>query len=177
MTDRRVGAAGLGYTRPTMTRALGRPALLLALLLAPGAAVLAESPLPAPVDLVAGAVAAPLGCGGAARPAPRARPGRVLRGKATYYSDRLAGRSTASGESYDPRAMTAAHRSLPFGTRVRVRNLRNDRIVEVLITDRGPFGNRERIIDLSRAAAERLQMIRSGVVPVEVEVLSVPGRD
>lgn len=96
---------------------------------------------------------------------------RVLLGKATYYADSLAGNKTASGVRYDPRAYTAAHRTLPFGTVVRVRRVDNGASVTVKITDRGPFAGRERIIDLSRAAAESLGMIREGVVDVQVEVI------
>ncbi len=99
-------------------------------------------------------------------------PEQVLEGKATYYGDSLAGNKTASGEVYDPGRLTAAHRTLPFGTRVLVQ--RSDvpaRAVCVTITDRGPFAGPERIIDLSRRAAEHLEMIRAGVVPVRVYVL------
>ncbi len=100
----------------------------------------------------------------------------VLRGQATYYGDSLAGNKTASGEVYDPRSFTAAHRTLPFGTVVRVIRTDRDppRITYVRITDRGPFGARRRIIDLSRAAAEQLDMIRDGVVEVRVEVVAHP---
>lgn len=107
----------------------------------------------------------------------RPRVGRVYRGQATYYSDRLAGRSTASGEPYRPEKLTAAHRSWPFGTVVRVTNRRNQKSVEVRINDRGPFGRRKRIIDLSRRAAEQLKMIKAGVVPVTVRILTVPSAD
>ncbi|ERI52900.1 hypothetical protein N878_17200 [Pseudomonas sp. EGD-AK9] len=96
--------------------------------------------------------------------------GATETGKASYYGDRHHGRKTASGERFDQHALTAAHRSLPFGTRVRVTNLSNERSVVVRINDRGPFV-RGRIIDVSRAAAERLGMLRSGVVPVRVEQL------
>ena len=92
-------------------------------------------------------------------------------GRASYYSDRLAGRSTASGEPYDPERLTAASRELPFDTRVRVTRVDTGASVVVRVNDRGPFGDRRRIIDLSRAAAERLDMIREGVVDVRVEVL------
>lgn len=95
---------------------------------------------------------------------------KVLNGKASYYADKFHGRSTASGEKYDKRKLTAAHRNLPFGTRVRVRNLKNNRSVIVRINDRGPFV-KGRIVDLSRAAAERIDMVRDGVVSVKVEVL------
>ncbi|MBN1770185.1 MAG: septal ring lytic transglycosylase RlpA family protein [Deltaproteobacteria bacterium] len=122
--------------------------------------------------LAAVVVAGDCGAGDAA--AVRPQVGAEQEGKATYYSDSLAGNSTASGEPYDPRALTAAHRTLPFGTRVRVTRLDNDLSVEVRINDRGPFGRRDRIIDLSRAAAEQLEMIRAGVVRVRLEVLETP---
>jgi rare lipoprotein A len=104
------------------------------------------------------------------------REGAVLkteRGKASWYGDRFHGRMTASGERFDQGDMTAAHRKLPFGARVRVKNERNGRSVVVRINDRGPYGP-GRIIDVSRAAAEKLDMIRAGVVPVTVEVLELP---
>ncbi|REC93438.1 septal ring lytic transglycosylase RlpA family protein [Kushneria indalinina] len=97
-------------------------------------------------------------------------PGATSSGKASYYSDQHQGARTASGERYDRSAMTAAHRTLAFGTRVRVTNLNNQRQAVVRINDRGPFTG-GRVIDLSRAAAERIGMIRSGVVPVRLEVL------
>jgi len=91
-------------------------------------------------------------------------------GKASYYGKAHHGNKTASGERFNQNALTAAHRTLPFGTMVRVTNLNNDRSVVVRINDRGPFA-RGRIIDVSRKAAESLDMIRSGVVPVRVESL------
>ncbi len=99
------------------------------------------------------------------------RPVQVLNGKATYYANSLAGRKTASGEPYEPTVFSAAHRTLPFGTVVRVVRTDTNRYVYVRITDRGPFAGGGRIIDLSYVAAERLGMIRAGVVPVRVEVL------
>jgi len=95
-----------------------------------------------------------------------------LSGQASYYGDSLAGHRTANGERYDPRALTAAHRSLPFGTVVRVVRKDGRASVIVRINDRGPFGSSRRIIDLSRAAAEHLQMLRAGVVDVHLEVLA-----
>lgn len=100
--------------------------------------------------------------------------GTTQGGLASYYSDSLAGGSTASGEAYDPDALTAAHRTLPLGTRVLVRRTDRDRAVEVRINDRGPYASARRVIDLSRAAARALDMMRAGVVPVEVRVLSLP---
>jgi len=94
----------------------------------------------------------------------------LQRGMATFYGDEQ-GTQTASGERFDKRKMTAAHRTLPFGTRVRVTNTKNGRSVEVRINDRGPFGKRTRIIDVSEAAARQLGMIDAGVVPVTIEVV------
>jgi len=88
-------------------------------------------------------------------------------GRASWYA--LTSR-TASGERCDPNALTAAHRSLPFGTKVKVENLHNGRSVVVRINDRGPFV-RGRIIDLTKAAASRLGFVRSGVTSVRVTVL------
>ena len=94
----------------------------------------------------------------------------VQEGMASWYGGSLHGGPTASGERFDKNAMTAAHRTLPMNTRVRVTSKRNGRTVEVRINDRGPYG-KGRIIDLSEAAAKRLDMIDAGVVPVRVEVI------
>ena len=115
------------------------------------------------------------GCGGgpSAETDPTAgEPGWVQEGIASYYAHKFHGRTTASGETYDMMAMTAAHRTLPFGTRVRVVNKDNGRSVVVRINDRGPFVA-GRVIDLSRASAEELGMMGSGVAPVRLEVLDV----
>ncbi len=109
-------------------------------------------------------------------PGPATRPLSVFRGEATYYSNKLAGRSTASGQPYDPKKLTAAHKTLPFGSQLRVINERTGASVVVRVNDRGPFGPASRVIDVSYAAAERLGMIRAGVIPVRVEVLSKPAR-
>ncbi len=106
----------------------------------------------------------------ARRRVPPARRGHTETGEASYYADKFVGRKTASGERYSHRKLTAAHRTLSFGTLVRVTNLKNDRSVVVVVNDRGPW-KRGRIIDLSRGAAEKLGMIRAGVVRVRVEVL------
>src|SRR5689334_19906246 len=115
-------------------------------------------------------------CGGAQHPPGKTRTGMAehpgaQRGLATFYGKEQQGGPTASGERFDMRKLTAAHRTLPFGTRVRVTNTRNGRSVEVRINDRGPYGGNGRIIDVSEAAARRLGMIDAGVVPVTVEVL------
>ena len=99
-----------------------------------------------------------------------ARGGRRFRGIASFYGAYFAGRKTASGERFNPSKMTAAHKTLPFGTRVRVTNMRNGRSVVVRINDRGPF-IRGRVIDLSRGAAGVIGMIGRGIAPVRVEVL------
>jgi len=91
-------------------------------------------------------------------------------GKASYYSDKLQGRKTASGEPYDKRALTAAHRTLPFGTKVRVTNTKNGESVTVRVNDRGPF-SKGRIIDLSRAAFSAIGNISAGILTVTIEVL------
>jgi rare lipoprotein A len=99
------------------------------------------------------------------------RAGDVMRGQVSYYANSLAGRKTASGERYDPKKLTAASRSLPFGTRLKVTRLDTGTSVIVRVNDRGPYGHRRRILDLSRAAAEQLGMIRDGLVQVEAVVL------
>jgi rare lipoprotein A len=101
---------------------------------------------------------------------------KTLLGEASYYSDALAGRKTASGEPYDPSAFTAAHRSLPFGTVLRVQRKDTGALVYVRVNDRGPFGKRRRILDLSKAAAEHLGMIRRGIADVRIEVVEQPVR-
>jgi rare lipoprotein A len=97
-------------------------------------------------------------------------------GYATYVARSFHGRRSASGQRFDERQLVAAHRTLPFGSIVRVTNVRNGRTVTVRIVDRGPYGKNYRqgtIIDLSRAAAGRLRMIRDGQVPARLEVLEL----
>ncbi|MDH5474415.1 MAG: septal ring lytic transglycosylase RlpA family protein [Cyclobacteriaceae bacterium] len=91
-------------------------------------------------------------------------------GKASYYADKFEGRTTANGEKYKHTKLTAAHRLLPFGTVVKVTNIKNGKSVEVRVNDRGPFVN-GRIIDLSKMAAERLDFIHDGITEVKVEVV------
>ena len=95
-------------------------------------------------------------------------------GNATWYGDAFAGKKTSSGERFDPRGMTAAHRSLKMGTWVEVRRPDTGRSIRVRINDRGPFGDDRKVIDLSRHAAEQLDMIRDGVMRVELRVVSGP---
>ncbi len=116
------------------------------------------------------------GCGEKknSRPPPRAPlAGSFETGIASWYGDPYHGRRAANGEIYDMDQLTAAHRTLPFGTRVRVKNLDNGSEVEVRITDRGPFIG-GRIIDLSRAAARSIRMIGPGTARVRLEILDVP---
>lgn len=91
-------------------------------------------------------------------------------GSASYYNSALHGRKTASGERYNKNNLTAAHRKLPFGTRVRVLNQGNGRSIWVTVNDRGPFA-KGRVLDLSYQAAEQLDMIRIGIAPVKIEVI------
>jgi rare lipoprotein A (peptidoglycan hydrolase) len=93
-------------------------------------------------------------------------------GKASFYGKKFHGRKTANGEIYNMHRMTAAHRTLPFGTLVQVTNLKNNKSVIVRINDRGPFIP-GRMIDLSYAAAQRLDFINDGVVKVKVEKLKL----
>jgi rare lipoprotein A len=96
---------------------------------------------------------------------------KAASGSASWYGPGFHGRKTANGERYDMYAMTAAHRSLPFGTKVRVTNRSNGKSVVVRINDRGPYAG-GRVIDLSRGAAQAVSMLGSGVVPVNLEVLN-----
>jgi rare lipoprotein A len=108
--------------------------------------------------------------------AREARPVRVLHGKAVWYGGKWHGRRTASGERFNKHAMTAAHRSLPLGTRIRVINLDNQRSLILRVNDRGPYGrDRSRILDVSEAAARRLGFHSKGWVRVRVEVLEDRG--
>ncbi|KPA51889.1 hypothetical protein VT25_17530 [Photobacterium leiognathi subsp. mandapamensis] len=92
-------------------------------------------------------------------------------GKASYYADKYQGRKTASGQRYDKNKRTAAHRTLPFGTRVKVTNLANNKSVIVTINDRGPY-SKGRVIDLSRSAFSAIGKTSSGILKVKVETLN-----
>ena len=116
----------------------------------------ATAPTPAPTPAAAPAAAPATAAG--------------MEGLAAYYSNRLNGRRTASGQVFDQQKLTAAHPTLPFGTMVKVTDTRNNRSVVVRINDRGPT-QADRVIDLSRAAAAKLGMIRAGLVPVKLEVV------
>jgi rare lipoprotein A len=94
----------------------------------------------------------------------------LIYGKASFYGSEFNGRKTANGEIYDENVLTAAHRTLPFGTFLSVTNTRNNRSVIVRINDRGPF-HPHRILDVSKLAAEELDMIKYGVAEIEAEIL------
>jgi rare lipoprotein A len=115
------------------------------------------------------------GCGGKKRVSlpGAARVGSTETGVASWYGHPYHGRRAANGEIYDMELMTAAHRTLPFGTWVRVKNLSNDKTVDVRITDRGPFIG-GRIIDLSHIAAVAIDMIGPGTAKVKLTVIGVP---
>lgn len=91
-------------------------------------------------------------------------------GKASYYARSFHGEQTASGKIFNQNELVAAHQTLPFGTRVKVTNLENDKQITVRIIDRGPF-KPGRIIDLSRVAASKLDLLKDGVADVEIETL------
>lgn len=95
---------------------------------------------------------------------------QIQTGKASYYADKFEGQPTASGEKYKASKLTAAHKTLPFGTKVKVTNLANNESVVVTINDRGPFVE-GRIIDVSKAAAERLSFFNQGTADVRLEIV------
>ena len=102
-------------------------------------------------------------------------PKEVRIGTASYYGPGFHGRRTASGERFNMNGLTAAHRHYPFGTLLRVTNLRNQRATMVRVNDRGPFHKR-RVLDLSRGAAAEIGLTRSGTGPVKIEVVDWGGR-
>ena len=122
-----------------------------------------------------------LGCGPAvprfttrATPVTESLPSSVhqLEGMASYYADEFHGRKTSNGEIYDMHELTAAHRTLPFDTKIRVTNLENGKSVVVRVNDRGPFKD-NRVLDLSYAAARELGLIANGTAQVKMEVLEM----
>lgn len=106
-----------------------------------------------------------------AKPEGKTASGKAERGIASIYATQLTGHATASGQIFDRQQFTAAHRHLPFGTRVEVTNKRNGRTVIVTVNDRGPH-LKGRIIDLSPAAARQLGMQFAGLAPVEIRIAS-----
>lgn len=108
------------------------------------------------------------GCGDNKDAHSKAGTSFTQQGKASYYARGFHGEETASGETFDQNELVAAHKTLPFGTRVKVTNLDNGKQVTVRIVDRGPF-EPGRIIDLSRVAAARLDLLEDGIVDVKIE--------
>lgn len=96
--------------------------------------------------------------------------GYVQYGKSSYYGEKFHGRKTASGEIFNKWAYTCAHKKLPFDTKVKVTNLKNQKTVVVRVNDRGPFV-KGRIIDLSFAAAKKIGMVKDGVAKVKIEII------
>ena len=144
-----------------------------------GGLALQPDPAPEPVPLGKGraGVVAPADTARTA-PAPASDPAPadaadgtpIAGGGASYYGDELAGNPTASGEPFQPEALTAAHRSLPLGSRVRVTNVRNGESVIVRVNDRGPFAE-DRVIDVSKAAAREIGLLRRGTGKVRLELI------
>ena len=129
----------------------------------------ASAPAAAPAPAVAPAPAA-----APAAAAPMATPSAdAAEGKVAHYGRKFAGRRTASGERFNPAALTLAHNSLAFGTQVRITNLANKRSVVARVNDRGP-STPGRIADLSTAAARRIGMLRAGIIDAKLEVVSTP---
>jgi rare lipoprotein A len=125
----------------------------------------AAAPAATPAVLAAPAKAA-------AKEAVKAAAGDASEGKVAFYGRKFAGRKTASGERFNPNAMTMAHKTLPFGTLVKVTNLKTKRSVVVRVNDRGP-STPDRIGDVSSAAATKLKMRRSGVIDAKLEVVGM----
>ncbi len=125
---------------------------------APGASAPAAAPVPPPASVEA-------------KPA-EAQAAAVETGRLAWYGRKFAGRRTASGERYDPNALTMAHKTLPFGTHVKVTNLANHKSVVLRVNDRGPT-QADRVGDVSLAAAKRLGMLKPGVIDAELSVVSV----
>lgn len=148
----------------------------------PVALVPAEVPtVPVPGPVSPAPIPAPASAPGASTPAepePDSAKYQLLdQGLASWYGPGLNGRRTASGERFDRFGFTAAHRTLPFGTRVCVRSLVTGKTVMVRINDRGPFGSDDRVIDLSQGAARELGMIGLGIKPVELWQVDEDGDD
>ena len=142
------------------------------------ALILALSPLAqaqtaaAPASAPAAVAPAPAAAPSAAAAPAKASSGDVTEGKVAHYGRKFNGRKTASGERFNSGAMTMAHKTLPFGTLVKVTNLKNKRSVVVRVNDRGPTTG-DRVGDLSRAAAGKLRMLRSGVINTKLEVVGM----
>ena len=138
-------------------------AMCLGLLFSQGCAMLQRTPVPTQPETTKPTI----------KKSPPVQAKLPQTGKASWYGPQHQGKRTASGEIFDQALLTAAHQTLPFGTKIKVTNLANGKSVEVKINDRGPFG-KGRIIDVSRAAARVLGIVGSGITTVRVECLSDP---
>jgi rare lipoprotein A len=150
--------------------AAGTAAVLLSLSLfaqAQSATASAAAPAAAPTPTPAAAAAK-----AAVKETAKAVSGDVTEGKLAFYGRKFAGRKTASGERFNPKAMTMAHKTLPFGTLVKVTNLKTKRSVVVRVNDRGP-STPDRLGDVTSAAAAKLKMRRSGVIDAKLEVVGM----
>lgn len=110
------------------------------------------------------------GCGNAPKVGASQPVGHTESGMASFYGNEFQSRKTANGERFDQARLTAAHRTLPFGTRLKVTNTQNSRSVVVRVNDRGPFA-KGRIIDLSSSAFKTIASLNAGVIPVRIEVI------
>lgn len=177
----RVGTGTRLATTIEQRSALALCCLLCALCLSPLVCCSSNNPPLAPPPRSAGTdQSAALGPAGAHHGFdPRRYAGKpaisTQRGAASFYADRFAGRKTANGERYDPNAYTCAHRTLPFGSVLRVVHERTGDWVLVRVNDRGPYSGK-RILDLSRQAARRLSMVQEGVTRVRIEILELGKR-
>ena len=138
-----------------MKSSIGRSALAAAMFLVGASAAIAQ---PAAASAAASAPPAP------------ATAAASETGKVAWYGGKFAGRKTASGEAFNPEALTMAHKTLPFGTRVKITNPKNNKSVTVRVNDRGPT-QADRVGDVSYAAARKLGMLKSGVIEAELEVV------
>jgi rare lipoprotein A len=134
---------------------------------------LAFAVLFAAADAHAQGAQAPPAQPGAATPLPAAAPAAGEGGKLAYYGRKFAGRRTASGERFNPDALTMAHKTLPFGTKVKVTNKANGKSVELRVNDRGPTQG-DRVGDVSLAASKALGFGKAGVIDAEIVVVSAP---
>ena len=150
------------------THSLAAAALLALISLAPAQAQTA-APAPAMATPATGAPAAAKAAASTADSAPAAESSE---GKLAYYGSKFSGRRTASGQAFNPSALTMAHKSLPFGSMVKVTNLANKRSVVVRVNDRGP-SQADRVGDVSLAAARALRMTRAGVINAKLEVVGM----
>ena len=137
--------------------------------------VLAQTAAPAPSAAPAPAAAPALAPAAAPAPAAseKAASGDASEGKVAYYGKKFNGRKTASGERFNAGAMTMAHKTLPFGTMVKVTNIKNNKSVVVRVNDRGP-STPDRVGDLTSGAASKIRMVRAGVIDARLEVVGQP---